>query len=131
MDDPQIIRTPSGEELVVLPRAEYEALKAAANFDEDAADVAVFDERMRALRDGRDEPLPIPVSDALLRGVSLLKALRRWRGLPQTALAKTLGVGQGFMSDLESGRRRPSGELAKKLAHALSVPEAWLEPRPA
>ena len=26
MSAPQIIRTPSGEELVVLPRAEYEAL---------------------------------------------------------------------------------------------------------
>jgi hypothetical protein len=26
MRTPQIIRTPSGEELVVLPRAEYEAL---------------------------------------------------------------------------------------------------------
>ena len=26
MSTPQIIRTPSGEELVVLPRAEYEAL---------------------------------------------------------------------------------------------------------
>jgi hypothetical protein len=31
MSAPQIIRTPSGEELVVLPRAEYEALLARAN----------------------------------------------------------------------------------------------------
>jgi DNA-binding XRE family transcriptional regulator len=130
MEDPQIIRTPSGEELVVLPRAEYEALKAAAEFDEDAADIAMFDERMRELAQDPNAKLPAPVTDAMLRGASLLKALRLWRGLPQTALAKTVGVGQGFMSDLESGRRRPSGEMAKKLAHALSVPEAWLEARP-
>jgi predicted transcriptional regulator len=30
MNDPQIIRSPSGDELVVVPRAEYEALVAAA-----------------------------------------------------------------------------------------------------
>jgi hypothetical protein len=39
---PQIIRTPDGEELVVLPRADYEALIARADHEaEDAEDVAI------------------------------------------------------------------------------------------
>jgi hypothetical protein len=39
MTGPQIIRTPGGEELVVLPRAEYEALVERA--DHDAEDAAI------------------------------------------------------------------------------------------
>jgi hypothetical protein len=38
MSAPQIIRTPSGEELVVLPRAEYEALLARAHHQTEDAD---------------------------------------------------------------------------------------------
>ena len=50
MSPPQIIRTPNGEELVVLPRAEYEALvERAAHDDEDAEDVAVYDARKAEL----------------------------------------------------------------------------------
>lgn len=50
MAGPQIIRTPNGAELVVLPRAEYEALAdGAAEAEEDAV-------------------LPPKVSAAILRG---------------------------------------------------------------
>jgi hypothetical protein len=45
MSGPQIIRAPTGEELVVLPRAEYEALVARADHAEDANDVAIYDAR--------------------------------------------------------------------------------------
>jgi hypothetical protein len=46
MSPPQIIRTPNGEELVVLPRAEYEALIERADHEaEDAQDVAIYDAR--------------------------------------------------------------------------------------
>ena len=46
MSAPQIIRAPSGEELVVLPRAEYEALLERANHEaEDNDDVAIYDAR--------------------------------------------------------------------------------------
>jgi hypothetical protein len=50
MSKPQIIRTPGGEELVVLPRAEYEALIERADHDaEDAEDVAIDDARKAEL----------------------------------------------------------------------------------
>ncbi len=46
MSAPQIIRSPSGEELVVLPRAEYEALLVSADHEaNDADDVAIYDAR--------------------------------------------------------------------------------------
>lgn len=50
MSAPQITRTPAGEELVVLPRAEYETLLARADPDaEDADDIATHDARKAEL----------------------------------------------------------------------------------
>jgi hypothetical protein len=54
MTEPQIIRTPSGEELVVLTRADYDALLAAAEMHEDLGDVAIYDARKADLAAGRD-----------------------------------------------------------------------------
>ena len=123
----QIIRTPSGEEMVVLPRAEYEALLAAAEgADENAEDVAVYDARKAALASGEMGCLPGPVSALLLKGNSRLKAIRLWRDLTQTELAKQAGIGQGYLSDMESGRRPVSGEVLQALATRLSVPPEWI-----
>ena len=81
MSAPQIIRTPSGEELVVLPRAEYEALLERADREaEDADDVAIYDARKAELAAG-GAVLPPEVSAAILRGESRLKAIRTWRGV--------------------------------------------------
>src|ERR1700678_628786 len=80
---PQIIRTPSGEELVVLPRADYEALLDRADCEaEDADDVAIYDARKAELAAG-SVVLPPEVSAAILRGDSRLKAIRNWRGKTQ------------------------------------------------
>lgn len=127
----QIIRTPGGEELVVLPRADYDALVAGVDAashedDEDAADIAVFDERMAALRAGDDVALPAEVSNAMLRGATLVQALRKWRGVRQQDLAAKAGLAQGYLSDIERGRGHGSREAREKIARALDVPTAWL-----
>jgi hypothetical protein len=68
MSGPQIIRTPGGEELVVLPRAEYEALlERAGDAAEDADDIAIYDARKAELAKG-GVALPPEVSAAILRG---------------------------------------------------------------
>lgn len=126
MPSPQIIRSPSGDELVVLPRAEYEALLAAAeDAEEDAADLAMLDRR-RAEAAGPDGLLPAEVSQSILKGDSLLKALRRWRGLTQTELAEAAGLGQGYLSDLEARHKQGSPETLARLAAALGIPRPWL-----
>ena len=126
MSGPQIIRTPSGEELVVLPRAEYEALlKRAAHDAEDADDVAMYDARKAELAAG-GAVLPPEVSAAILRGDSRLKAIRNWRGLTQMYLEFKTDIGQGYLSDLENGRRTGTRETIAKLAQALDVPVEWL-----
>ncbi len=127
MTEPQIIRTPGGEELVVLPRAEYEALlAAAADAAEDEADAAVYDARKADLEAGRDARLPPEVSAAMLRGDSLLKALRKWRGMTQIDLATLTDLGQGYLSDLEAGRRRGTRETLRRIAEKLNVDPNWI-----
>lgn len=127
MSGPQIIRTPSGEELVVLPRAEYEALLERADHEaEDADDVATYDARKAELAAG-GVVLPPEVSAAILRGESRLKAIRNWRNqTTQLHLSFKTGIGQGYLSDLESGRRTGTPETITKLAKALDVPVEWL-----
>jgi hypothetical protein len=126
MSGPHIIRTPGGEELVVLPRKEYEALLARADQGaEDAEDVGIYDARKAELAAG-DVVLPPEVSAAILRGDSRLKAVRKWRDKTQQYLEFKTGIGQGYLSDLESGRRTGTSETIAKLAHALNVPAEWL-----
>jgi hypothetical protein len=126
MSKPQIIVAPNGEELVILPRADYEALvEAAADLDEDEADLAVYD--LRKAEGAADAPrLPAQVSAAMLRGDSLLGALRKHLGLKQREVAARLGIGQGYLSDLEARRRKGSPETLAKLAEVYGVPVAWL-----
>jgi hypothetical protein len=74
MTGAQIIVTPNGEELVVLSRAEYDALvAAAAAAEEEAADIAMYDARKADLVEGRSFVLPLEISAAVLRGDTLLK----------------------------------------------------------
>jgi ribosome-binding protein aMBF1 (putative translation factor) len=127
MAELQIIRTPDGEELVVLPRAEYDALLARLNDDmEDDEDVAIYDARKAAAAIKGETPLPAAVSAAMLKGDSLLRATRRWRGLSQTEVSERCGISQGYLSDLESRRRKGGQETLAKLAAALDVPADWL-----
>jgi hypothetical protein len=126
MNAPQIIRTPSGEELVVLPRGEYQALIDRVEHEaEDADDVAIYDTRKAELASG-GVVLPPEVSAAILRGDSRLKAIRHWRGETQQHLTIKTGIAQGYLSDLESGRRAGAPGTIAKLAQALDVPVAWL-----
>jgi ribosome-binding protein aMBF1 (putative translation factor) len=127
---PQTIRSASGEELIVLTRAEFDALIAAvADQLEDADDVAVLDERMAALQNGQDARLPAEVTAAMLSGDSLIRALRRWKGLTQTDLAERTKLAQGYISDLENHRKSGTNETLHAVAAALGIDPAWLLPR--
>jgi len=125
MDKPQIIRTPSGEEMVIISRHEYERLRAAA-YDEDADDAAIYHARKAELASDPEARLPAEVSAAMLRGDSRLRALRRWRGLTQSALAAKCEIGQGYLSDIENRRRAGRAETLERLAKALDVPLKWI-----
>ena len=125
MNGPQIIRSPAGEEMVVLPKAEYDSLmQQLEEAEEDANDRAVYDLRKAEL--GTVQPLPAAVSSAMLQGETLLRALREWRRMTQSDLARKTGISQGHLSDIENGKRTPAKTALERIARILQLPDGWL-----
>lgn len=115
----QFIKLDDGAELAVLPREEYERLKAAG--EEDAIDERAVKEARAAQAAGRLVAIPIEVADAIADGANPIKTLREWRGMTQLGLAEAAGLGQGYLSDLEKGRRQGAVATLGNLAQALGV----------
>jgi len=125
MTEAHIFKTPAGEEMVILSKADYDALiAAAADAEENAADATTYAERKAALRP--EDLLPPEVSARITKGDTILRAVRKWRDMTQADLARRTGFAQGHISDMEGRRRGISIEAAKRLATALDVPADWL-----
>ena len=94
---------------------------------EDQGDAALFDDRMAELANGLDAVLPTEVTAPMLKGASLLKAVRKWRGVTQVQLAEQTGLAQSYLSELEAeGGKKGAPEVWVKIAGALDVPSYWL-----
>ncbi len=118
MNKPQIIQTPSGEEMVVIPRAEYDALLGAA---EDFEDALAAERSLARIAAGEVELIPASEVDAYLDAPSPLAFWRKKRGLTQAALAKEVGVTQAYLSEIESGKKEARVSVLRDLAAALKV----------
>lgn len=121
----QFVSTPSGDDLAVLSRKDYEALlERLSELEEDEADVALYDARKAEA----GPALPAEISMRMLKGESLLKAIRNWRAMTQMQVEAKTGIAQGYLSDLESGRRKGADETLRKLAAVYDIPLEWLSP---
>jgi DNA-binding XRE family transcriptional regulator len=119
--------TPKGE-VAILPRAEYERLKALA--DEAAEDIGTARLVERAKKDvaGGAPLLPKATVDRLAKGENPIRVLREFRDQTQAELVVGVGITQGYLSDLETGKRKGPLELHQKIARALGVPLELLAP---
>lgn len=123
----QTLKTSSGEELVVISRAEFDRLCAlAAEAEEDAADIAAYDAAKAEFEASGSIAFPPDLSTLLLKHKSWLAAMRKWRGLSQADLAAKVGIGQSLLSGLETGRHIGSATTIEGLAAALDVPLDWI-----
>ena len=114
----QIVVSPKGERLVVIPEAEYDALIEAL---EDAEDIAAVREFERKLAAGEEELIPSEFVMRMVDGESPIRVYRELRGMSAKELAEKAGIAQAYLSQLETGKREgPVGTL-KKLAEALKV----------
>lgn len=113
--------TPKGE-VAILPRAEYERLVAlAAEAAEDAGTGRLVAKAREEIAAG--EPVfPLAIAEALADGENPIRVLRGFRGMTQVELATAAELTQGYLSDLESGKRKGPLELHQRLARALGVP---------
>ncbi len=118
MVKPDIITTPSGDRLAILPLAEYERLVDAAEM---AGDVAAYDEFHRKLAAGAEELIPAAFADRIMDGENKIRVWREFRNLSARELAEKAGISAAFLSQIESGARDGSFDTIKKIAVALDV----------
>jgi hypothetical protein len=109
-------------EVAILPRKDYEALAAKAQeADEDVGTARLVARARKEIAAGM--PLiPKEVVDRIVGGENALRVLRKWRGKTQLYVSHKTNIGQGYISDLESGRRRGTTAALKKIADVLKVP---------
>ncbi len=105
-------------EMVTIPRVEYDRLRAAA---EDLADLQAFDRVKAAVATGEEELIPAAYANRLLDGESPLRVYRDLRGMTQAALAAKAGVNRVTVAEIETGRKRGSVASLRALADALGV----------
>jgi mRNA-degrading endonuclease RelE of RelBE toxin-antitoxin system len=109
-------------EVAILPRKDYEALAAKAReADEDVGTARLVARARRQIAAGM--PLvPKEVVDRIAAGENALRVVREWRSKTQLYISHKTSIGQGYISDLESGRRKGTTTALKKIAGALKVP---------
>jgi DNA-binding XRE family transcriptional regulator len=114
----QIITTPSGERMVILPEGEFQSLVLAADNAEDATAVREFENRMAA---GQEELVPAELANAVLDGANPIRAWREYRGMTIKSLAQSAGIASAYLSQLETGQRDGTIETMRKLSATLRV----------
>ena len=101
MRQPQVIATPAGERMVVIPLADYRQLCHAA--------------------EGRDELIPAEFAERILDGESPVRVWREYRGISVRELAARAAISAAYLSQIEGGSRNGSLATMKALAAALSL----------
>lgn len=105
-------------EMVTIPRDEYDRLRAAA---EDLADLQAYDRAKAALVTGEEELIPSDHVNRLLNGENPLRVYRDLRGMTQAVLAKKAGVNRVTVAEIETGRKQGSITTLRSLAGALEI----------
>jgi len=109
-----LIVTPSGEEMVLISKADFDQI-------EDLLDVAAYDAAKAQSAGGSGDLLSVEEVKAALAAPSPLAFWPPKRGLKQKDLAAAAGVSQSYVADREAGRRKGDAALIKRLSQALRV----------
>ena len=117
---PVMTKTPQGDDIVILSRAEYDALKFGRR-DEDAADAARANNILADIERGTETLLTSEQASQLLEAKTPLAFWRKHRGMTQEALSKSVGVAQGFISEIENGAKTGDVQTLAVIARALEV----------
>jgi DNA-binding XRE family transcriptional regulator len=123
MGKSQVIHT-DGEDLVVIARSDYEALLARAGdaASEDAMTARIVDATSAKIARGEDVALPTAVWAEIESGEHPIRAIRKYRRLTQNDVAERAGLRQGYIADIEAGKKTGSATSLKAIAAALGVP---------
>jgi len=100
----------------VVPIDDYKSLLA---ISADNDDHRSFREIMEAI-DAGEETLPDDFVGRLIDSNSPLREWRKYRGMTQVELAISSGLSQGAIAQIETGKRNPTVETARKIANSLN-----------
>jgi hypothetical protein len=114
-------KTPRGE-VAILPRKDYEALIAKASEADEDAGTARLVARARSEIAGGSPVLPKDIVDRLANGEHPVRVLREWRDVTQMYLSFKTNLSQGYISDIENGRRAGTAAALRLIANVLKVP---------
>ena len=114
----QVIVAPDGARLVVIPEAEYEALNEAAI---DASDRRAVRRFRAAVAAGEEELIPSEVVNSILDGENPIRVWRQHRGMTLSRLAKKVGIGPAYLSQVETGKRDGTVGTLRKIANELDI----------
>jgi hypothetical protein len=112
-------------EVAILPRAEYEALVSKAA--EDAGTARLVARARGEIATGAPL-LPKHVVDRLAKGENPVRVLREWRDMTQLSPSFKTDLSQGYISDVETGRRKGTAAALRLIANTLKVPLDLLVP---
>ncbi|RAP39674.1 transcriptional regulator [Rhodovulum viride] len=101
-------------DMVSIPREEYERLREAA---EDLEDILAYD---RA-KDRHEESVPHEFVTRIIDGEHPVRVFRDWRGMSAADLSRTSGVNRVQIHEIETGKKNGSVQTLKKIAEALGV----------
>ena len=115
----------SSGEVVVIERADYESLVAAAENAADLADIAAIKAHV-----AEKDFLPFELAERILDGMAPVRVWRQHRGLTARALAAKAGLSSSYLSEIETGKKPGSVRALHALATALEVDLDDLVPDP-
>lgn len=114
----QIVFSPNGERMVMLPEAEFDAL-----IDEldDARDLAEAQTIQARVQSGEERVIPSEVVMHFVDGDNPIRAWREYRGMSITAVAGEAKMLEDELAEIETDQQSPTVEQLKAIAKALSV----------
>ena len=123
MPKPQVITSPNGDEMVIIPKAEYDHLvrRPMTEAEEDEADARSASEILGRIKRGEEETFPFAIIKRIGSGESAIKVYREHRSLTQKQLAAKVGINPVYLSQIETGVKNGSFETISGIARALRV----------
>jgi hypothetical protein len=98
------------------------ALCAVGAMSEDAMTARIIDATDAKIARGEDVALRADVWAAIESGEHPVRAIRKFRGLTQIDVADQVGLRQGYIADIEAGKKTGFAASLKAIAAALGVP---------
>ena len=124
MIHPQVITKNRVPEFVVLPYKEYGLLLDALEDQKDIESIQEFHETSAGT-------IPFELLKSIAnKGRNAVNAFREFRKMSQTALASKAGISRQYLCQIESGQRKGSGSVLKKIASVLDIDVDLLIPNP-